>query len=314
MLHQRAIARLPAKLAGVLFLGLVAANWRSLREGLGYLWDMLIWHPNAVTPIAPDGPFGRCYDLACSNNATRYRIVADTLRALGLEPHEIAVPGEAIPNLFVRFGPQGPATLFVAHYDKSRETPTYQGAADNTAAVSVLLSATHDLVAHPPTRPVALLFTAAEERGLKGARAFLDWATDAHEAIAAVINLDMLGRGRLALRPSALPGFYFWLPFFGELVYDGRRLRRGAAYPRPDRALAHRLTELMGRDLIAYQRFTVYSDSNVFQAHPLPTVSVSCSNMYYQDLVWERDTDRVEWLDERNLALARQLVTRYAES
>jgi hypothetical protein len=68
----------------------------------------------------------------------------------------------------------------------------------------------------------------------------------------------------------------------------------------------------MGSDLVVYQRFTVYSDSNVFQAHSLPTVSVSCSNMYYQDLVWERDSDRVELLDERNLMLAHQLVTRLA--
>jgi hypothetical protein len=34
--------------------------------------------------------------------------------------------------------------------------------------------------------------------------------------------------------------------------------------------------------------------------------------MYYLDLVWERDADRLELLDELNLDLARRLVVDYA--
>jgi hypothetical protein len=143
--------------------------------------------------------------------------------------------------------------------------------------VNVLLAAAHDLVMHLPTRPVAFLFTAAEEHGLKGARAFLDWSRDSNVAIAEVINLDMLGRSILALRPSALPGFYFWLPFLGPLVYDGRRLRRGASYPLPDRALARRLTALMSTDLVVYQRFTVYiTVINGDQIITVQSLSTSC--------------------------------------
>ncbi len=41
----------------------------------------------------------------------------------------------------------------------------------------------------------------------------------------------MLGRDRIATRPSALPGFYFWLAVVGEVVYDDRRIRRGTSYP-----------------------------------------------------------------------------------
>jgi len=162
-------------------------------------------------------------------------------------------------------------------------------------------------------RAVALLFTAAEEeRGLKGAQSFLAWAKEHDLSIAEVVNLDMLGRDRLALRPSALPGFYFWLPLLGELVYDGRRLRRGQSYELPDQRLVRRLTTLMRDTIVIYQRFTVYSDANVFQEAGLPTVTISSENMYYQDLVWERDADRLELLDERNLRLARQLIVRFA--
>ena len=68
----------------------------------------------------------------------------------------------------------------------------------------------------------------------------------------------------------------------------------------------------MGQDLVIYRRFTARSDSNVFQEARLPSASLSSDDMYYLDLVWERDADRVELLDEDNLDLARRLVVDYA--
>jgi hypothetical protein len=293
-------------------LSLLIGNRQSLAEGLRYLWQMVVSRPDANQRIDPAGAFGLCYELVQQDNATRYQTIAGALRNIGLEPEIIPVPDEPLPNLLVRFHQDGPYTVFIAHYDLSRETPTYQGASDNTASVCVLLAAARDLVAQPPSHPVALLFTAAEERGLKGARAFLEWSKTQRITIAEVINLDMLGRDRLATRPSALPGFYFWLPGIGDLVYDGRRLRRGTAYALPERRLVQRLKQFLVEDLIIYRCFTVYSDSNVFQEAGIPTVSISSDNMYYLDLVWDRDADRAEWLDERNLELARRLVGSYA--
>jgi hypothetical protein len=277
-------------------------------EGLRYLWQMGTWRPGAVVPITPAGRFGHCHALVCQDNAGRYAYILATLREPGLEPEQIPVPGEPWPNLLLRFGPAGDRMLFVAHYDKSRETPTYQGASDNSAAVSVLLAVAHDLAAHPPRHPVALLFTAAEERGCLGAHAFLTWARQQPMPLSQVINLDMLGRDRLAIRPDALPGFAFRFPGMGQLVYDGRGLRRGTAYPPPDQALVRRLQQLAGRKLLVYRHFTARSDSGVFQAAGLPTVCISSSNIYYLGLIWERDSDRVELLDARNLELARWLI------
>jgi hypothetical protein len=302
------VQRLVIVLFGLLGV-LVAGNLRSLREGLRYLRQMRGWHPEDVTTIARDGPFGICYDLVSATNEERYRLIEGSLRDAQLTPEIIPVPGEALPNVLVRFGPDGPYTLFVAHYDKSRETPTYQGACDNTAAVSALLAAARDLAASAPAQPVALLFTSAEERGLLGAKAFCAWAGRTGFAIGGVINLDMIGRGRLATRPSALPGFYFWLPLAGTLVFDGRRVRRGGVYPLPDSKLVQRLRAALGSELVEYRRFTAYSDSNVFQEAGVSTVAVSSDDMAYLDRVWDRDSDRVELLDERNLAHAKGLVT-----
>jgi hypothetical protein len=297
-----------------LALGLwLGRNRRSLLEGLRYLRQWLAWDPGCVGPVEPGGDFGVCHRLAQLDNAARQALIVGWLRDLNLAPVLIPIPGEALPNVLVRFQERGPYTLFVAHYDKSRETASYQAASDNTAAVAVLLAAARDLAHSPAGRPVALLFTAAEERGLKGARAFMDWAAAQAWAVGEVINLDMIGRGRLASRPSALPGFYFWLPGLGEMAFDGRTLRRGRAYPLPDARLVARLRAVLGDELVSYRRFTARSDSNVFQDAGLPTVSLSSDNMYYLDRVWERDADRLELLDEDNLNLARRLVVEYGQ-
>jgi Zn-dependent M28 family amino/carboxypeptidase len=190
----------------------------------------------------------------------------------------------------------------------------YQGTSDNTAAVSVLLAAARDLVAQQPDRAVALLFTAAEKRGLKGAHAFQTWAQERKLALAEVSNLDMLGRGRLAICPSALPGFYFCCHCSASwsIIVVGSGM--GNAMHSLDPGLVRRLTTLMRTDIVIEQRFTAYSDSNVFREGGIPMVTISSDNMYELDLVWERDRDRVEWLDERNLTQARQLVVKYALS
>lgn len=287
-------------------------NLRSLREGLSFLRQMRDWDVDDVRLLDPAGAFGVCYDLVRLATAARQDFVVRWLREFSLTPTLVPIPGEPLSNVLVRFGDEGPVTLFVAHYDKSRETADYQAASDNTAAVCVLLAAARDLAGDLPPRPAAFLFTAAEESGLKGARGFLSWAQAQELAIAEVINLDMIGRGRLASRPSALPGFYFWLPGLGQVVFTGRGLMRSQPYPLPDAGLISRVKAALGDDLITYRRFTARSDSNVFQEAGIPTVSLSSDDMYYLALVWERDVDRLELLDERNLDLARRFVVDYA--
>jgi hypothetical protein len=290
----------------------VGRNLRSLWEGLSYLRHKRAWDPGGVKPVDPHGAFGVCHDLVHLGNAGRGEAITACLRDLNLNPIPVPIPDERDANVLATLHPAGPYTLFVAHYDKSRETADYQAASDNTAAVCALLAAAHDLAGYPPDRPVAFLFSAAEERGCRGARAFLSWAEAGGLDVAEVINFDMIGRGKLASRPSALPGFCFWLPGLGQVVYNGRGLARGRPYPSPDPGLIRRLKAVLEDDLVTYRHFTARSDSNVFQDAGLPTVSLSSDDMYYLDLVWERDADRLELLDERNLDLARSLVVEYA--
>ena len=94
-------------------------------------------------------------------------------------------------SVVVRFGPAAsaatPALLFMAHYDSVPGSP---GAADNAAAVGVLLELAAHLQTAPPAFPIIIAFTAREEDGLLGAEALLKaLGTDIGFAIA----LDLIG-------------------------------------------------------------------------------------------------------------------------
>ena len=293
---------------------LLAVNIHSLREGTLYLRQAICWKPHAVQSIQPQGPFGFCHELVGESNAERHQTILDTLDQMGLGATLIPIPDHPLPNILVTLSPQGPYTLLLAHYDKSRETPTYQGALDNTGSVALLLSCLADLSQSAPCRPTAVLFTAYEEVGSLGARAFVPWAHENGLEIAEVINLDMVGRESVAARPSAWPGLYFWLPGIGELCYDGLEITPAPGYEQPDRPLLARLEAAFGPDLVRWRRITACGDGNVFQEAGYPTVTLSSSNAYYLLRVWEQDSDRIELLDEPSLARARDGLIAYLRS
>lgn len=300
---------------GVLAAGaLLGANAPSLWEGFSYLHQMLTYDPIAVQSIDPAGPYATCLALADQTNAERHDTLVATLTDLGLDPIPVPVPESDLPNLFVPLVPEGPYVVLDAHYDKSRETPTYQGAADNTAAVGVLLAAAGDLAGMSPHPPVALLFSAAEERGMLGAQAFGDWAAKGNADISGIVVFDTLGRGRLAIRPTGWSGLRFWLPGPGHKVYDGRSIGEAGPLLPPDRTLTRELRALAEDDLIVYRRMAAMTNAHAFAEASIPAVAITCSDIYYLNQVWERDADRVELLDERNLAMAHRLIVAYARS
>jgi hypothetical protein len=91
-------------------------------------------------------------------------------------------------NLVARFGPDSAGALvFLAHYDSVAGAP---GAADNAAAVGVLLELARELAAHPPPAPVWLAFTADEEVGLVGARKL---AEELGDQVGFAIAIDLVG-------------------------------------------------------------------------------------------------------------------------
>ncbi|MBI5302199.1 MAG: M20/M25/M40 family metallo-hydrolase [Chloroflexi bacterium] len=294
----------------LLLAAIIAPNTRALYEGIAFYIRPAIF-PDAIKPINRVGRYASLYDLVQLRNADRLRYLRRQLESLNVLVEEIPIPNSQLPSLFVRFNRGAVETIFSAHYDKLYDDPTYQGASDNTAAVSAMLAAVAELAQRGDGGTRAFLFTGEEETGLRGASAFVAYARANGIAPRAIVNFDNLGRGKLTIRPSTdVPGIVFTLPFYGDLGFDGREFRASPPYPRAHAALTQALLRVQP-DMVVLERFTAISDSNVFQAHGIPTVAISGDDMRHLDLTWHTYTDRVELLDENNLDRAFDLMTRF---
>lgn len=292
---------------------IVIPNTRSLYEGVFYyLRDAVKYDPHGGIPSNHDGSFGSIYDLIWLRNTERLHYLQRKLDPLNVSVTLVPIPNSQFPNLFVRFNNSTqPLVIFAAHYDKFFDDAEYQGASDNTAAVSVLLAAIGELARRGDAGNRAFLFTGEEETGLRGASAFVEYARAHNLAIREIVNFDNIGRGKLSLRPSAsIPGFVFTIPFVGDFAYDGRAVRPSPAFPLANPRLAQSLLRVQP-DMIVYERFTAVSDSNVFQANGIDTVTLSASDMFFLQQTWHTYADRWELLDDRNLDRAFNLIINY---
>jgi len=289
---------------------LILPNLRSLYEGIVfYLRDAITYNPNDVKPVRRDGRYASLYDLVQLRNAERRMYILHTASRAAV--FEFPIPNSSLTNIFIRFDSPGPYTIFAAHYDKLYDDPAYQGASDNTAAVSVMLAAIEELMQRGDAGNRAFLFTGEEETGLRGATAFVEYARTNNLPIRAIINFDSIGRGRLAIRPSApMPGFVFTIPWLGDFVFDGRALNPSPAYPLANARLTQSLLRAQP-DLVVYERFTALGDANVFQVNGIDTVAISASDQYYLEQTWHTYADRLELLDERHLDRAFDLMVNY---
>ncbi len=294
----------------LLLAALIVPNGSALSEGARvYLLPALF--PDAPQPIRREGRYASVYDLVRLRNTARRDYVLHHLAASNLTIEPIPIPASLTPNLFVRFNATGPYTIFAAHYDKLHDDAEYQGASDNTAAVSVLLAAAIELARRGDAGNRAFLFTGEEETGMRGARAFVEHARANDLAIREIINFDNIGRGELAIRPPAeIVGWVFTLPLVGDFAFDGHTLRPSPPYAPANARLAQAL-ERVQPHLIVLAHFTCISDSNEFQARGIDTVAISGSDMHFLEQTWHSYADRVEWLDEHNLDLAFELVLNY---
>jgi Zn-dependent M28 family amino/carboxypeptidase len=125
-------------------------------------------------------------------------------------------------NLSVEIGSGDRVVVLIAHHDAVSGSP---GANDNAAAVGILLHLLPRLIV-PPSLRVRLLFTAAEELGYLGARAYV--RETPLEGIAGVLSLELCGIGDCLAVWDAGPETDFLRRVTGAL--EGRGLRRDESY------------------------------------------------------------------------------------
>lgn len=161
----------------------------------------------AIAGLAHDSMEGRA--AATPGSARARRWLLGQLEAVGLEPpaggYERPFPiaaGTATPrgvNLAgVIPGRSRPERMLVigAHYDHLgvRRDSVYNGADDNASGVAVVLELARWFRAHPPASTVIVALFDAEEAGSAGAEAFVGNPPAPLHRVAAMVNLDMVGR------------------------------------------------------------------------------------------------------------------------
>jgi len=189
--------------------------------------------PHAITPPPVEdvirharGPAALIALLEGRSNPAREAAVARYLEARGvaIARHRFASFEGQGENLGVDVG-EGPRTLvLIAHHDAVPGSP---GANDNAAAVAVLLGLLERLPRLvPPGIRVRLLFTAAEELGYLGARAYVE--DTPLSDVAGVLSLELCGIGdTVALWDAGEP-----TPFLGGVTaaLESIGLAREAGY------------------------------------------------------------------------------------
>lgn len=144
-------------------------------------------------------------------NATARRYILDRMRAIGLEegsrgwtqPFRFGASPEEIEGVNVLGMVPGtdPAAgwlIVSAHYDHlgRRGDVVYPGADDNASGVATVLDAARHFIADRPRHSILFLALDAEERGLVGARHFVDNAPIDLTQVDLEINLDMVSRSQ----------------------------------------------------------------------------------------------------------------------
>jgi hypothetical protein len=94
------------------------------------------------------------------------------------------------------------AVIYVAHYDHlgtDGNGGVFNGADDNASGTVALIEIAEAFMneKHPPERSIGILWVSAEEIGLFGSQYFAEHPLVPRDKIAAVINLDMVGRTKM---------------------------------------------------------------------------------------------------------------------
>jgi Zn-dependent M28 family amino/carboxypeptidase len=171
-----------------------------------------------------DEPLALTALLENRDNAAREAAVAWYLERLGVRVacHEFSTFEGSGRNLSVEIGGGDRVVVLIAHHDAVPGSP---GANDNAASVGILLHLLPRLKV-PPSLRVRLLFTAAEELGYLGARAYVREVP--LPDIAGVISLELCGIGDSLALWDAGPETDFLRQVTGSL--DGLGLRRDEGY------------------------------------------------------------------------------------
>ncbi|MBT8370284.1 MAG: M20/M25/M40 family metallo-hydrolase [Deltaproteobacteria bacterium] len=262
------------------------------------------YKPKAHHPVRLNGPFHITHELVSLTSFERMNTIKRVLKNLQV-PFETIPAGYGHQNIFVPGRLEDGFLIFEAHFDKDKEDPSFQAATDNTGSVAVLLAVIETLKTDIGKLPVAFLFTALEEQGLRGALRFINVAVARNYNIKGVFCFDMIGRGQVVAATSgSTAGFCFRIPFYKSMLYNGREFKDA---PRII-PFEHQFLENYLPEVSTLKAFVSYTNANAFLGHNIPAVHLEGDDLWHADQVWGKYTDTIERLDEQSLWECKQLI------
>lgn len=158
-----------------------------------------------VRVLSADAMEGRSLTLPSISKAREY--VKKRFAEVGLKPVEqqfdVRIGGQADPlkgiNYIGTIAGKSKAAKYIvitAHYDHVgvRDGEIFNGADDNASGTAALFAIASYFKKHQPEHSLIFVALDAEERGLVGARRFVENPPVAKESIVLNVNMDMIGR------------------------------------------------------------------------------------------------------------------------
>ncbi|MCA8961239.1 MAG: M20/M25/M40 family metallo-hydrolase [Planctomycetes bacterium] len=266
-----------------------------------------------LEPGGPDGEFEQRFQI--------FRSVEIDGKVAGIEErwtsNVIAILRGADPGLAEEH------IVIGAHYDhigtrttESGKTLIYNGADDNASGVAGLLGLAKALRSREnrPHRTIVFVAFGAEEIGLQGARRYVAQPSLPLDRLTAMINLDMIGRGRfLDQKRMQLAKQAMGMPDRGVGLLGGHSARLMALAKQA--CAAESLASYAPEDFTLVRKFIERAaagreDSAAFRAKGLPTIflTTSESDDYHQP------TDTIDKIDGETIRIIARAVLRLIDA
>ncbi|WP_303924767.1 M20/M25/M40 family metallo-hydrolase [Draconibacterium sediminis] len=239
-----------------------------------------------------------------NTNNKRMFYLMNYLDSIGVTYSSMSVPYKNVTNptsnIFIKQGTKNEFVLITAHYDiLFQNFRQYEGALDNSGSVAVLLNVIQKVKSDLKDKNVAFLFTTEEEKGVIGARRFVEYAKKQNYKITKVICLDGVGRGNLAVMHNSKSGYglVFRDLFFNWKLFTGSRFVNTPEFSEIDKTVI----DFKKYNIKPLKSLVSSTDTRVFEAERIPSVHLTSDDIPHFLNVVHKFSDRIDGLHYNSL-------------
>lgn len=318
-------------------IALIIINIRPLKDLAAFGYNYANYEYLSKDSVPYNGDYKVLYDLAELNGEKQFELLKfmklsndsisklntnnkrmfylmNCLDSIGVKYSTDCVPYKNVKNptsnIFIKDTPEDDFILITAHYDiLFQNLRGYEGALDNSGSVSILLNVINKVKHNLQNKNVAFLFTTEEEKGVVGAKKFLEYSISKKYNITKVICLDGIGRGDLSVMHNSQRGFGFVFRglFFDRNLFTGSRFRNSPKFSKIDKTVI----DLDKYNIKPLNSFVSSTDARVFVAKGIPSVHLTSSDIPHFMKVLHTFSDHIDGLHYSSLKQCEDILCNY---